>query len=272
MTFIDPKTHYSPRILSKTSRLFTLFLGLLLAPVFCFGQSLVTANSIAANSLTATYMPSNDIVLDWSKLPELSPEKSPKKLIATLKSEFGAYNAQLPEMLRVVGRQLQEADKHESALTLLTDSWQLSRINDGFYSASQIATLELIIFSEMELENWQAVDDHYSYLELLHRRVFDENDPQLELGLQKVSAWHVNALSLSTGRDRVHHLRAAYHLFKDRLAMAEQNLDQSDPKFGYLHESIRITEQQLRLNSQMNKAIVLQQQRVGSGSLLADSF
>jgi len=60
-------------------------------------------------------------------------------------------------------------------------------------------------------------------------------------------------------------------LFKDRLAMAEQNLDHNDPKFGYLRQSIRITEQQLRLNSQANKAIIVQQQRA-SGSLLADSF
>ncbi|MFT4888700.1 MAG: hypothetical protein ACJAY7_001608 [Pseudohongiellaceae bacterium] len=265
MIFIEQKAQHLPQTLTKTSRLFMLALSLLLAPVFCFGQQL------PASSLTTTYMLSNDIVLDWSRLPEQSPDKSPEKLIANLKQKLGSYNAALPEALRVVGRQFQEADNHESALTLLKDSWQLSRINDGFYSASQIPTLELIIYSEMELENWQAVDDHYSYLELLNRRVFDEMDPRLELGLQKVSAWHVHALSLSSGRERVHHLREAYHLFKDRLAMAEQNLDHSDPKFGYLHQSIRITEQQLRLNSQVNKAIILQQQQA-SGSLLADSF
>ncbi|MFT6093338.1 MAG: hypothetical protein ACJA2Q_001234 [Pseudohongiellaceae bacterium] len=265
MNFIEQKTQHSSQPPAKTSRFFTLALSLLLVPVFCFGQQL------PASSLTATYMLSNDIISDWSQLPEQSPEKSPEKLIANLKQELGSYNASLPEALRVVGRQFQEADNHESALTLLKDSWQLSRINDGFYSVSQIPTLELIIFSEMELENWQEVDEHYSYLELLHRRAFDEKDPRLELGLQKVSAWHVHALSLSSGRERVHHLREAYHLFKDRLEMAEQNLDHSDPKFGYLHQSIRITEQQLRLNSQIDKAIILQQQRA-SGSLLADSF
>lgn len=259
MIFITPKTQYSPSILIRTSQFVTLFFGLVLAPVFCFGQQLT------ASSFVTPYVPSNEIILDWSQLSE----KHPEKLIANLKEELGAYNVQLPEILRVAGRQFQERNNHESALTLLTNAWQLSRIHDGFYSASQIATLELIIYSEMELENWQAVDDHYSYLELLHRRVFDESDPRLELGLQKVSAWHVNALSLSSGRDRVKHLREAYHLFKDRLAMAEKNLDPNDPKFGYLQESIRITEQQLRLDSQMNKAIVLQQP---SGSLLADAL
>jgi hypothetical protein len=261
MMFIEQKTQQFPKLSIKASRGFAFALSLLLTPIFCFGQQL------AATTLTAS-VPSSDLVLEWSQLPAQSPEK----LLATLKQEFGAYNVKLPETLRVIGRQFQEADNHQSALVLLAKSWQLSRINDGFYSASQIPTLELIIYSEMELGNWQAVDDHYSYLELLHRRVFDENDPRLELGLQKVSAWHVNALSLTSGKDRVHHLREAYHLFKDRLAMAEQNLDHSDPKFGYLHESIRITEQQLRLNSQMSKAIVLQQQGAGGGSLLADSF
>lgn len=265
MIYIDQKTQQLPQSFCKASQNLALALGLLLAPVFCFGQQIPV--NLAANSLTA-YVPENGLAVEL--LP--SSEQSAEKLISSLKEVFGAYDARLPETLRVVGRRFQEADDHESALILLSNSWQLSRINDGFYSASQIATLELIIYSEMELENWEAVDDHYSYLELLHRRVFDESDPRLELGLQKVSAWHVNALSLTTGSDHIHHMRAAYHLFKDRLAMAEQNLDHSDPKFGYLRQSIKITEQQLRLNSQMNKAIILQQQRVGSGSLLADSF
>ena len=256
MMFIEQKTQQFPKLLMKAGRDFALALSFLLVPIFCFGQQLAATTSTVSE-------PSTDLVLEWSQ--------SPEKLLATLKQKFGAYNAKLPEALRATGRQFQEAGDHQSALVLLAKSWRLSRINDGFYSASQIPTLELIIYSEMELGNWQAVDDHYSYLELLHRRVFDENDPRLELGLQKVSAWHVNALSLTSGKDRVHHLREAYHLFKDRLAMAEQNLDQSDPKFGYLHESIRITEQQLRLNSQMSKANVLQQQGAG-GSLLADSF
>ncbi|HAG73650.1 MAG TPA: hypothetical protein DCL66_15735 [Gammaproteobacteria bacterium] len=261
MMFIEQKTQQFPELFMKASRCFALALSLLLTPILCFGQQL------AATTLTAS-APSNDLVLELSQ-PHL---QSPEKLLASFIQKFGAYNVKLPEALRVTGRQLQEADNHQSALVLLAKSWQLSRINEGFYSASQIPTLELIIYSEMELGNWQAVDDHYSYLELLHRRVFDKKDPRLELGLQKVSAWHVNALSLTSGKDRVHHLREAYHLFKDRLAMAEQNLDHSDPKFGYLHESIRITEQQLRLNSQMSRAIVLQQQRAGGGSLLADSF
>lgn len=259
MIFIDPK---KPRKLFKSAESrtrFALLFTLLFAPALSYGQQF----SLTANATDS------QINFDWSRLSN----QPPAKIISTLKEELGAYDSRLPNTLRLIGRQYQEADAHSEALTLLKDAWQLSRINDGFYSDAQIPTLELIIFSEMEMGNWEAVDDHYAYLELLHRRVFDESDPRLELGLQKVSAWHVNALSLRAGKtERIHHLRSAYHLFKDRLAMAEANLDSSDPKFGYLRESIKLTEQQLRLNSEMNKAIILQQQRVGSGSLLADSY
>lgn len=262
MIFIDLKNLSEICKPTKTRVRFAVFFSLLFAPVVSSAQQFSSA-ALAISS------GDGELSIEWSQLSE----QTPAKILSTLKEEFGSYNPELPEALRLIGRQYQEADDHGSALTLLRDSWQLSRINDGFYSASQIPTLELIIFSEMELANWEAVDNHYTYLELLHRRVFDESDPRLEIGLQKVSAWHVNALSLRSGStERIHHLRAAYHLFKDRLALAEENLESSDPKFGYLRESIKLTEQQLRINSEINKAIILQQQGAGSGSLLADSF
>lgn len=262
MTLIDQKTPLYSSFLRKISQFSALIFTIVLTTNTSFGQQL----SAAAFALNGEQ---NDLTLEWGVLAN----QPPAKVIATLKEELGAYNVSLPGIFRVIGRQYQEADDHSSALKLLKDSWQLTRINDGFYSESQIATLELIIYSDMELGNWENVDDHYAYLELLHRRVFAESDPRLEIGLQKVSAWHVNALSLRVGsKERIHHLRAAYHLFKDRLSLAEQNLDASDPKFAYLRESIKLTEAQLRINSQRDKAIILQQQVTGSGSLLADSF
>lgn len=261
MIYIDKKT--------TTTSQFSPISSKIIALTFCliFGSTSAISQQLTATAFS-TSIQQTELAFDWSVVAD----KSPAAVIRTLKEEFGPYDSRLPVSLRVLGRQYQEASDHDSALVLLQDAWQLSRINDGFYSESQIPTLELIIYSEMELENWDAVDNHYAYLELLHRRAFDESDPRLELGLQKVSAWHVNALSFTVGKERVHHLRSAYHLFKDRLAMAKKNLDSNDPKFGYLHESIKITEYQLRLNSQQNKAMILQQQGVGRRSLLADSF
>ncbi|MFK7862982.1 MAG: hypothetical protein AB8B95_02030 [Pseudohongiellaceae bacterium] len=262
MTSIDSQTFLQHLYFRKSRSFSALVLTLILATPSVFAQHL-SASAFTPN------VTSGELAATWSQLSD----QPPAKVIAQLKEELGAYDVRLPEILRVFGRQYQEAGDHASALELLSNSWQLSRINEGFYSSSQIATLELIIYSDTELGNWSDVDNHYAYLELLHRRAFDDNDPRLEIGLQKVSAWHVNALSLRVGsKERIHHLRSAYHLFKDRLAIAEKNLDATDPKFGYLRESIKLTEAQLRFNSNRDKAAILQQQVVGIGSLIADNY
>lgn len=196
---------------------------------------------------------------------------NPEQLIQSLREELGPYSDALAETLRQYGRSHQENGDHELALEFLKDAWQISKINHGLYSADQVANLELIIYSEMELQRWDAVDDHFAYLELLHRRVYASNDPELELGLQKVSAWHVHALSIRDSSKHVEHLRKAYHLFKDRLQMAEGNLAADDPKFHYLKESIQITEQRLRLLAQRDNGVIWQPSIAGS-SLLADSY
>jgi hypothetical protein len=78
-------------------------------------------------------------------------------------------------------------------------------------------------------------------------------------------------LSIRDSSKHVVHLRKAHHLFKDRLEMAEGNLDPADPKFGYLKESIKITEQRLRLIAQKDNGVIWQPSIAGS-SLLADSY
>lgn len=210
--------------------------------------------------------------LDLSTSTEIGQSNlEPEGILRLLREEYGPYDVRLSEAMHQLGRSYQESGQHELALEFLKGAWQISKVNYGLYSEDQIPTLELIIYSEMELQRWESVDGHYAYLELLHRRIYDANDPLLELGLQKVSAWHVHALSIRDSSKHVAHLRKAYHLFKDRLEMAEQNLDPEDPKFGYLKESIQLTELQLRLIAQKDNGLIWQPSIAGS-SLLADSY
>ena len=37
--------------------------------------------------------------------------------------------------------------------------------------------------------NWKNVDDLYSHLELIYRRMYDRNPQKLEDGLREISAW-----------------------------------------------------------------------------------
>ncbi len=252
MTFTPFKTTKYLSNIAARSALAVLFMPILLNSAPVFSQQLASKQLVSADSIGL-----------------LNPE--PQDIVQSLREEYGPYDARLSEALRQLGRNYQEAGQHELALELLKSAWQISKINFGLYSEDQLPTLELIVYSEMELQRWAEVDNHYAYLELLYRRIFDSQDPQLELGLQKVSAWHVHALSIRDSSSHVVHLRKAYHLFKDRLAMAEVNLDPADPKFGYLKESIQITEQQLRLRAQRDNGMIWQPSIAGS-SLLADSY
>jgi hypothetical protein len=252
MTFTPFKTPKHLTSIAVRSAIAGLFIPLLFTATAANGQQFDSSQSTGIKSVSGLQLEADDH----------------RKL---LREEFGAYDEALAEALHQVGRRYQEAGEHELALDFLKDAWQISKVNHGIFSAAQVPTLELIIYSEMELQRWESVDNHYAYLELLHRRVYAANDPQLELGLQKVSAWHVHALSIRDSAKQVAHLRKAYHLFKDRLELAEANLDPADPKFGYLKESIQITEQRLRVMAQKDNGLVWQPSIAGS-SLLADSY
>jgi hypothetical protein len=165
---------------------------------------------------------------------------------------------------------LQEAANHSQALDLLRQAWQVSRINSGLYHRDQLPLLEQMIQSEIELENWEVVEQHYDYMEHLLRRLYEFDDPRLEEGLQKVSSWHVNAFNLNLEGKRKHHLRKARETFLFRLQVAKFTLEADDPKLDFLQNSIAVSEQHLYLMSEQHKYMLQSQQHGERDRLLAD--
>jgi hypothetical protein len=92
---------------------------------------------------------------------------------------------------------------YEQALILPKQALYIARINRGLYHPSQNYIVDDIIAAEIALRNWQQVDDYYSYQEHLYRRLYTLHDPRLEAGLQKLSAWHINALNANLQGKRV---------------------------------------------------------------------
>ena len=85
------------------------------------------------------------------------------------------------------------------------------------------------------------------------------DDPRLESGLRKVSAWHVNALNVNLDGRRIEHLRKANKLFKLRMQIAENTLSLDDPKFAVLAQNIEICERELFLASDLNREMMVRQ-------------
>lgn len=190
--------------------------------------------------------------------------------IVALESEYGPYDFRLQEPLGNLGRQLQEAGKHEEALIAFDRALHVTRINRGLYDESQIEVVDSLIESNSALANWDSVDRHYRYLQHLYRRLYHVDDPRLEIGLQKVVSWHVSALNVNLDGKRIEHLRQANKLFKLRLEVAGQTLTAGHPRFEFLEQNIKICEYQLYLASDLNKEMLRRQERTRRSRTLAD--
>ena len=222
--------------------LFTALLAMLsisLSPNFAFGQGI---------SVNLT----DDLV------PAIEVNSRP---ITTLESEFGAYDRGQIEQLGDLGRLSQSDGEFQQALLLFKQALHVARINNGLYHESQIQIVDDIIATEIALRNWESVDKYYTYQEQLYKRLFKMDDPRLEAGLRKVSAWHVSALNVNLNGNRIEHLRKANKLFKLRMQIAENTLSQDDPRFAVLAENIEICERELFLASDLNREMMVRQKK-----------
>ena len=158
---------------------------------------------------------------------------------------FNVYQVNSLTPLIDLGLQMQEQGRHEDAIDYFKQARQVSRIQNGLYDETQLAIVEAIIESEMELENWDAVDTHYQHAEHLYHKLYDIKDPRLEEGLGKVSRWLSYSLSARNTGDRVDKLFRAKKIYTLRLQIAEQTLSEDHPKLAYLQENIKICDKQL---------------------------
>lgn len=158
---------------------------------------------------------------------------------------FNVYQVNSLSPLIELGLQMQEQDRHEEAIDYFKQARQVSRIQNGLYDETQLALVEAIIESEMELENWEAVDNHYQHAEHLYHKLYDLQDPRLEEGLGKVSRWLSYSLSARDSGDRIDKLFRARRIYSLRLQIAEQTLAKDHPKLAYLQENIKICDKQL---------------------------
>ena len=158
---------------------------------------------------------------------------------------FNVYHADSFEPLIDLGLQMQEQDRHEEAIDYFKQARQVSRIQNGLYDETQILLVEAIIESEMALQNWKEVDDHYQYAEYLYHRLYDLEDPELERGLDKVSRWLSYFVMTKPVGDRIDLLYRAKKVYSLRLQIAQQTLAADHPKLAYLQENITICDTQL---------------------------
>ena len=144
---------------------------------------------------------------------------------------------------------LHAAGNHVQALKLLRKALISNRIQEGFYNETQVALQKAMIEIEKGQGNWKAVDDLYSHLELIYRRLYNRNPQKLEHGLREISAWLAYSLNTIQIGGRHQKLHRAYRILKQRLEIYEKQLGVDsgayDFKVSLLSEKISILERQL---------------------------
>ena len=144
---------------------------------------------------------------------------------------------------------LHAAGNHVQALKLLRKALISNRIQEGFYNETQVALQKVMIEIEKGQGNWKTVDDLYSHLELIYRRLYDRDPQKLEDGLREISAWLAYSLNTLQIGGRHQKLHRAYRILKQRLEIVEKQLGVDsgayDFKVSLLSEKISILERQL---------------------------
>lgn len=258
MGFSYQSTSYFPPGKVLSGSLFMLFLGLFSMPVWA--QDAATPHTDFSISQLA---PDNFPVPPANDFGEGQPDKTPEAV-------FNPYSLSGLEPAIESGIVYQESGQHAGAIDAFDQALQITRIKYGLYHETQIPLLEGIIFSGMELNDWEMVDERYAYMEHLYRKLYAIDDPRLERGLQKISSFHVNAFNINLDGRREYHLRRAANLFRTRLEVAENTLAEDHPRFQYLYEGIEISRQHLYLMSSAEREKREKRQGKARDNLLAD--
>jgi hypothetical protein len=185
-------------------------------------------------------------------------------------TSYDPYDTRSMEPALEMGLSQQELGDHRAAVSAFEQALQIARVNYGLFHESQIPLVESIIYSLMEIQDWESVDRQFDYMAHLYRRLYDIDDPRLESGLQKISSYHVNAFNINLEGRGEYHLRKAANLFKLRLEVAEQTLTEDHPKLDYLNESLALSREHLYLMSNRHKQRMKKIAQSSRDNLLAD--
>ncbi len=164
---------------------------------------------------------------------------------------------------------LQEQSNYDEAISVLREALHTTRMTLGLYHESQFEILDGLIASEAAKENWRRVDDLNALLLHLYDKIYAHDAANLELGLEKVTRWHVDALHYDLDGRTVPHLREARKLFKARLQLALQAETPDVRKIERLQEGIRIAETHLSVQSDGHMDELRKQQALHRAWLLS---
>ncbi|MFM7273456.1 MAG: hypothetical protein ACKO4A_06315 [Gammaproteobacteria bacterium] len=208
-------------------------IGLYLAPVLLSAWTALADDGAAAPPETGEQTPAEA----GAGAPEPTEEQRRYiRAVEDLEAEGGAYDAALAQQLLGLGVAYQSAGQHTEAAETLSRAAHITRVNNGFYSPSDLPILERLIESYAAIGEWDGVGSSYQQMFQIHRRSFGDGDERLLPSLQRLSSWHLKAYLNDIGEEPINHLQTARNLYDSSLGILKAAGDSASER---LEETLR---------------------------------
>ena len=133
-----------------------------------------------------------------------------KRLLSRIQEQearFSAYSPVIAALSYEMGNVLYSMGNYLDAADAFQQSRHITKVNEGVHNLEQLHATEMLLQSHAKLEQWDKVDNDYTYLYWLSSR---SGDSRRMLSTQnRLAKWKLHAYELKVGRKQFTHLMAA---------------------------------------------------------------
>lgn len=159
--------------------------------------------------------------------------------IQRLERDGGAFDASLGEQLLGLGLALQDAGRHEDAISAFKRGVHIARVSDGLYSRQQLPLLEAEIQSHVAIGDFTAADERQGYLLRVQQRALTDRRLRGQ-ALMRQAQWQRQAYELDLGEQSYARLLNMWNLYRGALSeYAEEGQSPSPELLPPLHGMLR---------------------------------
>lgn len=194
------------------------------------------APDLAAEVLDATIEEPGIPVKEPGAVDTLAPDQSAlavpryEQKVKALELSGGVYDPELTETLVGLGKAYQSQGNSVDAEAAFRRALHTSRVNDGLYNPDQVPILDQLIDVNSSTSDWPDLNQNYSYLYWVSKRIYGADDPRLLPVIDRIGKWHLRVFASDVNMQPFEHLNMANDLYDHALRIIETHYGANDPR------------------------------------------
>ena len=129
----------------------------------------------------------------------LSTQNQYQESILDFELEGGVYDSRLSEAYLALGSNHRQLGEYELAVEALNKSLQVSRINNGLFSAEQVPVVSELVNTLLQMEDIFTANQNQEYLFYILQKIYGPSHPVLLAEFLKYADWNLYKVSLAMG-------------------------------------------------------------------------